>query len=125
MPSPQEGRYYEFHAERVISPPGQPIATLVGIEIGPQIAQEAALRQLRAGQDMYTLSREDAYRLACSAQHGTPVEDAPHDQFFYSHFHPGGEHPELDRNRPGRRRAAAGPGHVLFGNRGQGHQLAG
>ena len=125
MPLQQRGRFYEFHAERVISRPGQPIVAIVGIEVGPEISQEMALRQLRSGRDIYTPGREDAYRLACSLHQGTPVQDAPHDEFFYPHFHPGGVHPEVDRERAGRRRAVAGPGHVFFGQRGEGRQLAG
>jgi hypothetical protein len=125
MPMQQKGRFYEFHAERVISRPGQPIVTVVGIEIGPEISQEMALQQLRSGRDIYTLNREDAYRTARSLHQGVPVQDEPHDEFYYPHFHPGGVHPELDRGRPGRRRAVAGPGHVFFGQRGEGHRLAG
>jgi hypothetical protein len=36
------GAFYEFHAERIISLPGQPLVTRTGIEIGLQISREAA-----------------------------------------------------------------------------------
>ncbi len=117
-----QGLYYEFHTERVISRAGQPITTIVGAEIGPQIAREEAVRQVRAGKDVYTLNREDAYRLASQLYAGRPVEEPPHGRFYYSHFHPGGEHPELDRDRPGRPKAVAGPGHVFFGERGENYE---
>ena len=120
-----KGMFYEFHAERVISRPGQPIATVIGVEIGPQISREDAARQVRGGKDVYTLNNEDAYKLASQLYAGRPLEDNPHDQFYYCHFHPGGEHPELDHNRPGRRRAVAGPGHVFFGLRGEKFQPRG
>src|SRR5712692_10047029 len=120
MLPPLRGQLYEFHAGRVISRPGQPIVTVVGVEIGPEISREEAFRQLRGGKDVYTLSKEDAYRLATPVYYARPVEDTPHDQFYYSHFHPGGVHPQFDHDRPGRPRAVAGPGHVFFGERGQG-----
>src|SRR5579864_6484134 len=110
----QAGHFYEFHAERVISRPGQPIVTRVGMEIGPEISKEVAFRQLAAGKDVYTLSKEDAFKMASDLKRGTPVGDKPHDEFYYPHFHPGGEHPQLDHDRPGRPRAVAGPGHVFF-----------
>jgi len=114
------GLFYEFHAERVISRPGQPIVSVVGLEIGPQISREEAIRQVRSGKDVYTLNKEDASKLASQLYAGKPVEDPPHDRFYYSHFHPGGVHPQLDHDRPGRPRAVAGPGHVFFGERGMG-----
>jgi hypothetical protein len=45
------GCFYEFHRERVISRPGQPLSTTDGVEIGPYISREEALSQLRAGRD--------------------------------------------------------------------------
>jgi hypothetical protein len=116
------GNFYEFHSELVTSRAGQPIVTTVGAEIGPEIAREWALRQVRNGQDVYTLMKEDAYRLASAVFSGRPQEDSAHDEFYYRHFHPGGQHPTLDHDRPGRRRAVAGPGHVFFGERGDGYQ---
>jgi hypothetical protein len=118
----QKGQFYEFHTQRVISHAGQPIVTSLGAEIGPAISREIALRQLRNGKDVYTLNKEDAYQLAVAAFHGRPVGDYAHDEPYYAHFHPGGVHPELDRDRPGRPRAFAGPGHVFFGERGQGYR---
>lgn len=45
------------------------------------------------------------------------VENLPHDVFCFSHYHPGGVHPRFDHERPGRRRASAVPGPVLFDGR--------
>jgi len=60
---PLPGEFYEFHKERVISRPGQPLMTVPGAEIGPQISREDAVRRLRAGKDVYTSSKEYAYKL--------------------------------------------------------------
>jgi len=119
MPSFLRGRFYEFHAERVISRPGQPIAAIVGAEIGPEIPAETAFRQVRDGMDVYTVGKEDAYRLAARIHSARPVEHLPHDMAFYPHFHPGSVPHEYDPGRPGRLRAIVGPGHVFFGERGQ------
>jgi hypothetical protein len=119
MPPVLRGFFYEFHRQRVISRPGQPIVAMLGVEIGRQVSREEALRQVRSGKDVYTLNKEDAYRLASQLYAGRPAEDDAHGQFYYPHFHPGGEHPELDPSRPGRPKAMAGPGHVFFGERGR------
>ncbi|MGA2099258.1 MAG: hypothetical protein ABSH39_23480 [Candidatus Acidiferrum sp.] len=111
------GRFYEFHVERVISRPGQPITTAVGAEIGPEIPKEVALRQVREGMDVYTLNREDAYKLSTSINAARPLEHAAHNQAFYAHYHPGGVAHEYDPARPGRLRANMGPGHVFYGDR--------
>lgn len=111
------GRFYEFHVERVTSRPGQPITTVVGAEIGPEIPKEKAVRQVRQGMDVYTLNKEDAYKLATSVEAPRPLEHNPHNLAFYPHFHPGGVAHEYDPTRPGRLRANVGPGHVFFGNR--------
>ncbi len=116
------GMFYEFHTRRVISRPGQPVLTIEGVEIGPQISREDAVRQVRGGKDVYTFNKEDAYKLASQLFAGSPVEDAPHGEFYYPHYHPGGVHPDLDHDRPGRPRAIAGPGHVFFGERGDNFQ---
>lgn len=117
MPNITAGQFYEFHAERVISRAGQPIQSRPGIEVGPQIPAEEARRQLANGKDVYTPNKADAYRLALQLYPAAPVEDSPHDEFYFAHYHPGGVHPRLDHDRPGRRRAYAGPGHVFFGER--------
>jgi hypothetical protein len=117
MPTFLPGRFYEFHVERIISRPGQPIAAVVGAEIGPEIPRESALRQVRDGMDVYTLVKEDAYRLATGIHAARPLEHAPHNLAFYPHFHPGGVPHEYDPARPGRLRTTAGPGHVFFGAR--------
>jgi hypothetical protein len=90
MPQLLRGLFYEFHAERVISRRGQPIVSVVGFEIGPEIPREEALRQVRGGKDVYTLNKEDASRQASQLYAGRSVEDTQHDQVYYSHFHPGG-----------------------------------
>ena len=109
------GLFYEFHTERVVSRPGQPLATRTGIEVGPQISNEIALRDVRAGRDVYTLAREDAYRLAVQVVPGKPVKEIPHDpskaaptgrvDVYFQHYHPGGDHDKF--------------GHVFFGQRGE------
>jgi hypothetical protein len=115
-----KGVYYEFHGERIVSRPGSPLVTRSGIEIGPVISWEGAVKRLAAGQDIYTLGKEDAYRLASHAAHGRPVEEFPHTpagptpsgrrDVYYRHYHPGGRHPHEPK----------GPGHVFFGGRGDG-----
>jgi|SRR5436190_24228448 len=111
------GRFYEFHRQRVISRPGQPISTKDGIEVGPPISREEALRQIKAGGDVYTPRKQDAYQLARDAHGRVPVEEihAPRIpsptgrvDVYFRHFHPGGIH-----------HAAGGAG-VYFGARGEG-----
>jgi hypothetical protein len=114
------GSFYEFHAKRVISRPGQPLDTRVGIEIGPHISQEAALQQVRTGRDVYTLASEDAYRLAVQVSPGRPVQEAPHRppqssptgrmDVYFPHYHPGGDHASF--------------GHIFFGHRGERYAAA-
>jgi hypothetical protein len=111
------GCFYEFHRERVVSRPGQPLSTKDGIEVGPYIAREEALRQLRAGRDVYTPRRQDAYRLARAAHGRMPVDEihkpgvpSPTGRVdvYFQHFHPGGIH------------HAEGGGGVYYGGRGEG-----
>jgi hypothetical protein len=113
------GRYYEFHKERIVSRPGAPVFARPGLEIGPEISQEEALRRVNKGLDVYTLGKEDAYKLAMQVAPQRPVLESPHrptrptqsgrDDVYYPHYHPGGLHP-----------GDGGPGHVFFGDRGQG-----
>jgi hypothetical protein len=116
-----KGRFYEFHRERVISRPGQPLTRRSGIEIGPEISSEEALRQVGSGKDVYTLGKQEAYRLALQAQNGrAPLEEPPHrprnpsptgrEDVYFRHFHPGGAHPTDE----------GGMGHIFFGERGEG-----
>ncbi len=117
-----KGIFYEFHKERVISRPGAPLSTRAGLEIGPEISREMALVRVRFGKDVYTLVREDAYKLAVQVGLGRPPPDELHEprkptqskreDVFYRHFHPGGLHP----SEPG------GPGHVFYGERGEGFE---
>ena len=107
--------FYEFHAERVISRAGQPLDTRPGIEIGPQISREDALRHAKAGRNVYTLTNEDAYRLAVQVSPGKPVQEIPHHptlpspkgrmNVYFRHYHPGGDHEQF--------------GHIFFGQRGE------
>jgi len=109
------GAFYEFHKERVISRAGQPLKTKAGIEIGPRISDEKALRLVRTGNYVYTVGREDAYRLATQAASGKPVEETPHEpdepspkgrkDVYFRHYHPGGDHESY--------------GHIFFGDRGE------
>ncbi len=106
-----KGHYYEFHRERVISRPGAELKTRTDLEIGPEISKEAALARVIGGKNVYTLAKEDAYKLARSAAPGRTIEEvtSPHEDVYFRHFHPGGLHP----NEPGN------PGHVFFGDRGE------
>ncbi len=117
-----KGTFYEFHKERVISRPGAPLFTRPGLEIGPEIPREMALARVKSGKDVYTLSREEAYKLAVHVWPGRPIDELPHEpskqtqskreDVFYRHFHPGGVHPSQ----------AGGPGHVFYGERGEGFE---
>ena len=113
------GRFYEFHRARVISRPGQPLQTRSGVEVGPEISKEDALRRINAGKDVYTPAKYDAYRLATQVQGGSaPLEERPHTppvasptgrlDVYFRHYHPGGSHPTDE----------GGFGHVFFGDRG-------
>ena len=114
------GIYYEFHKERIVSRPGAPLVVREGMEIGPPISWEDAMKRLAAGKDVYTPNKQDAYRLASHVAHGRAMEEFPHtprrptpsgrEDVYYRHYHPGGLHP----GEPG------APGHVFFGDRGEG-----
>lgn len=112
------GHFYEFHRRRVTSRPGQPILYGHGIEIGPSISGIEAFRQARQGYDVYTPAKSDAYTLAQSLHAGTPVEHEAQLPLYYSHYHAGGPHLEIDDAREGRHKSIGGPGHVFFGHRG-------
>jgi hypothetical protein len=109
------GTFYEFHVERIISRPGQPLDTRPGFEIGPLISKETALEQVKAGKNVYTLAAEDAYRLSMQVTPGKPVPEGPHHppqasptgrmDVYFRHYHPGGDHEQF--------------GHVFFGQRGE------
>jgi len=59
-----KGRFYEFHKERIVSRPGAPRTTRLGLEIGPEIHRAEAINRLRRKGDVYTLARQDAKSLA-------------------------------------------------------------
>lgn len=113
------GRFYEFHAERITSRPGQPITSVLGSEIGPEVSRENAARQVREGMDVYTLNKQDAYRLAANLHSRAPRGDPAENEAYYPHYHPGNLPHKYDATRPGRKRCTIGPGHVFFGTRGQ------
>jgi hypothetical protein len=114
------GAFYEFSRERVVSRAGQPIQTKDGVEIGLELSPERALRIVRGGGDVYTMRRQDAYRLALSAHGEPPVEEihlpkertqSGRKDVYFRHFHPGGVHHQ------------DGGGGVYFGDRGDGVDL--
>ncbi len=116
---PFRGRFYEFHMERIISRPGAPVFSKPGLEIGPELSREDALSRVKSGRHVYTLMKEDAYRLAAQAEHGRMTAEvhrpsrptvSGREDVFYRHYHPGGRHLE----------GGDGPGHVFFGHRGEG-----
>jgi hypothetical protein len=110
-----KGFFYEFHKERIVSRPGQPLQMLQGIEVGPMIPREEAFRQARAGKDVCTPARDDAYNLALKLDPATPAHEPPHNprmpsptgrlDVYYPHFHPGGDHLNY--------------GHIFCGERGE------
>ena len=114
-----KGLFYEFHRERIVSRPGQPLRVQQGIEVGPAITKEEAFRQARAGKDVYTPAREDAYRLALKLDPATPEFEPPRNprkpsptgrlDVYFSHYHPGGDHLNY--------------GHIFYGERGEGYSL--
>lgn len=84
-------------------------------EVGDVISEVKARLQVQNGGDVYTLLKEDAYRLAMSAYSGPrPVLESGHEDGFFSHYHPGGVHPAYV---PGHPKARGTPGHVFFGER--------
>jgi hypothetical protein len=111
------GRFYEFSRERNVARAGQPIQLRDGMEIGLEISPEQAMRIVRGGGDVYTLLKQDAYRLANSAHGKPPVEEihkpkkptqSGRKDVYFGHFHPGGVH------------HGDGGGGVYFGDRGDG-----
>jgi hypothetical protein len=111
MPSVIRGVYYEFSRSRVISRPGQPTETRDDVEIGRPVAREHAMRLAKAGKDVYTPARRDAYELARDAYNGLEPKEEAHKKgdalVFYAHFHPGGVHHR------------EGGGAVYYGERGR------
>ena len=124
------GQFYEFHRGRITARPGAVIHMRVGIEIGPMISREEALRRIKGGnaphgkpgKDVYTLRRQDALRLARDAYRVPPEEEihepGEHDpnpsgrpDVYFPHFHPGGRYDP--------RGAIKKPGHVFYRKRGE------
>jgi len=109
-----KGQFYEFERSRNVARAGQPIFSVEGFEIGLVIAEEMALRRVRAGRDVYTLRDSDAFRLASKIQPGTRASErhlpkgetqSGRTDVYFRHYHPG-------NNRIF--------GHIFFGGRGEG-----
>ena len=83
-------------------------------EIGEAIFESKARMVLNNGGDVYTLFKEDAYRLAIAAWGVRATLDNGHGLGHFSHYHPGGVHPVYV---PGHPKAKGSPGHVFFGDR--------
>ena len=83
-------------------------------EVGDAISEIKARTVLKNGGDVYTLFKEDAYRLAIAAWGRRASLDSGHGPGYFSHYHPGGVHPVYI---PGHPKAKDSPGHVFFGDR--------
>ena len=83
-------------------------------EIGEVVSETKARMVLKNGGDVYTLFKEDAYRLAIAAWGAGATLDSGHGPGYFSHYHPGGVHPVYV---PGHPKAKDSPGHVFFGDR--------
>src|SRR5208282_1971873 len=114
MVTAHPGVFYQFRRDRVVSRPGQPLQVRKGIELGFVVSPEDAYREVRAGRDVYTLAKRDAYRLAVRLDRTTPLMEIHQPQMpsptgrwdvYFPHFHPGGDHENF--------------GHIFFGGRGE------
>ena len=117
----KHGAFYDFYRSRPTNRPGTELTLSDHSEIGNQISEPAALRQVRNGKDVYTPFRADAYRLASSAYDGVaPKWDGAHQSNYFPHYHPGDEHTEKWKRTASEGRPISGdaPGHVYWGNRG-------
>lgn len=74
------GAFYEFCRDE----PGR--------EIGQRIPRPHAVLRVRRGQDVYTQSSKDARALAKDIQKGRADWDGAHQENYYPHFHPVGNH---------------------------------
>jgi len=98
-----KGEYYEFSRSRP------------GMELGRTVARSQAIMLVRGGRDVYTPNKEDDYRLARSVYPTSPQECFTAQPTHFSHYHPGGIHPEYDKRDPlGFGKAREGFGHVFF-----------
>jgi hypothetical protein len=116
------GTFYDFYRSRPTNRPGAPLKLSEHSEIGSEIAEPAARRQVQNGKDVYTPNRTDAFRLASSAYSGVPPKwDGAHQATYFPHYHPGDEHTEEWKRAAsaGRPISADAPGHVYWGNRGE------
>lgn len=102
-----KGQYYEFDRSRF------------GIELGRNIPPPQAVTLVRGGRDVYTLNKEDAYKLAKSVYGMPPTECFTAHPSHFSHYHPGGMHPQYGKLDPKTfGKAREGFGHVFFNLRG-------
>jgi hypothetical protein len=117
----RKGSFYEFHRTRAVNRPSAELALRQGIEVGPEIPERMALRQVANGRDVYTPFRYDAYKLACSAYGEAPKWDGAHQDGHFPHYHPGDKHTENWKRKAseGRPISADAPGHVYWGTRGE------
>jgi hypothetical protein len=83
-------------------------------EVGMPILEEKARLHVKNGGDVYTLFKEDAYRLAMTVFGARAILESEDKPGFFSHYHPGGVHPVYV---PGHPKARGTPGHVFFGDR--------
>ena len=83
-------------------------------EVGAPLFEAKARMILENGGDVYTLFKEDAYRLAIAAWGLRATLNSGHGPAYFSHYHPGGVHPLYV---PGHPKARGTPGHVFFGDR--------
>jgi hypothetical protein len=83
-------------------------------EIGAPLGEPQARMRVENGGDVYTLYKEDAYRLAMAAYSGRAQLAVPTKEAYFSHYHPGGVHPKYEA---GHLKGKKTPGHVFFGDR--------
>lgn len=117
----QKGAFYEFHRTRAVNRPAAEIHLRQGVEVGPEIPEPLARRQVLSGRDVYTPFRSDAYRLACAAYGEAPKWDGAHEDEYFPHYHPGDKHNEKWKREASEGRPISGnaPGHVYWGTRGE------
>lgn len=75
-----EGCFYEFHRDR----PGR--------EIGDLVPRPHAVVFVRKGDDIYTPAGSDARSLAKDVHKGKADWEGSHDDGYYPHYHPAGDH---------------------------------
>jgi len=103
----RKGEYYEFDRSRS------------GMELGRIVAYPQAMMLVRGGRDVYTSSKDDAYRLARTVYSSSPEECFTNQPSHFRHYHPGGQHPQYGEEDPlSFGKAREGVGHIFFNLRG-------